>query len=117
MGASRTSVGAHTVVRRVVADHCLAPGERMQIRRAYADRDTGAPLVSIDSDALGGISTSIIEDPDGDLLGIDVHIDDQVTGQLPSGRWFFDVELVRIADQYVRRLVRGRAQVVPEVTR
>lgn len=104
---------------------------RMQIRRAYADRDTGEPLVSIDSDAVGGITTSIIEDPDGDLLGIDIHIDDTVTAQLPltpgtranltvesdRGLYFYDVELERTADGYVRRLVQGRTQVVAEVTR
>ena len=36
---------------------------------------------------------------------------------LPIGKWFYDVELVRLSDTYVRRIAKGRAQVVGEVTR
>jgi hypothetical protein len=90
---------------------------RMQIRRAVADRDTGDPLVDLDSGTLGGLGIEIQSDPDGDLLVITVNIDDTVTGLLPTGRFYYDVELIRLVDNYVRRLVQGRVQVVPEVTR
>ena len=81
---------------------------RMQIRRAHADRDIGDPLVDLDSDVLGGMVIDVVSDPDGDLVHIDIHIDDAVTGLMPVGRFYYDVELIRVADNYVRRLVQGR---------
>lgn len=89
---------------------------RMQVRRAPADKDTGEPLLDLDSEDLGGITVSIV-DIDGDpAVRLDVHAAAATTEALPVGRWHYDVELVR-GDGYVRRHARGRAQVTGEVTR
>lgn len=88
---------------------------RMQVRRALADKDTGDPLVDLDSDLLGGITVTVAGDPAG--VQMDVTIPAAATAVLPVGKHYYDVELVRVADGYTRRVVKGRAQVVGEVTR
>ncbi len=52
-----------------------------------------------------------------DAVRLDVSIDDTVTETLPAGRHFYDVKLERVADGFVRRIAKGRAQVSGEVTR
>lgn len=92
---------------------------RMQVRRAYADAEaTVEPLLDLDSDTLGGIAVSITADAvNGDAVTMDVHVPAADTVGLPVGRWYYDLELVRVADGYVRRVTKGRAQVTAEVTR
>ena len=103
---------------------------RMQVRSNLADDDgTAEPLVDIDSDTLGGITISIVPSgttvttTDGDVVltydtvRLDVAVDDTVTAGLPAGKWYYDLELVRLSDTFVRRIIKGRAQVVGEVTR
>lgn len=91
---------------------------RMQVRSNLADNDGGAdPLVDLDSDAKGGITVSIVAGTTYDAVRLDIAIDDAVTATLPIGKWYYDVELVRLSDTYVRRIAKGRAQVVGEVTR
>ena len=91
---------------------------RMQIRPNLADDDGAAdPLVDLDSDTLGGITVSIEAGTTYDRVRLDVAIDDAVTAGLPIGKHYYDVELVRLSDGYVRRIAKGRAQVAGEVTR
>lgn len=91
---------------------------RMQIRRQVADRDAGAdPLVDLDSDTVGGIALTVVADLDGDQVSMAISIDATATATLPVGRWYYDLELVRLSDGYVRRIAKGRAQVTAEVTR
>ena len=91
---------------------------RMQVRRALADTDTStAPLVDLDSEDLGGIVITVVPDGDGDYLSLAISIDDAITATLPAGRHYYDLELERVADGFVRRIVTGRAQVSGEVTR
>ena len=92
---------------------------RMQIRRKVADLDgANDPLVDLDGGALGGIVITIATDAEnGDAVQLDITIDDADTAVLPVGRWYYDVELERVADGYVRRIAKGRAQVSAEVTR
>lgn len=92
---------------------------RMQVRRAYADAEaTAEPLLDLDSDTLGGIAVSITADQiNGDAVTMDVHVPAADTVGLPAGRWYYDLELVRVADDYVRRVAKGRVQVTAEVTR
>lgn len=85
---------------------------RMQVRRALADKDTGDPLLDLDSTPGSGITLSI-----GDLVSIAITVPAATTALLPVGKWWYDVELVRVSDGYVRRIVKGRAQVTGEVTR
>lgn len=89
---------------------------RMQVRRALADKDTGDPLLDLDN-TTGGIVISVVADPAGDSVQLDITATAEVTAALPVGKWWYDVELVRVADGYVRRIAKGRAQVTGEVTR
>ena len=90
---------------------------RMQVRRTLADKDAGDPLVSLDSDELGGITLTIVAGDDVDAVRMDITIPATDTAGLPAGRWHYDIELVRLSDGYVRRVAQGRAQVTGEVTR
>jgi hypothetical protein len=90
---------------------------RMQVRRALADKDTGEPLLDLDTGELGGVTVSVVEDAEGDLVRLDITATAATTATLPVGKWWYDVELVRVADGYVRRIAKGRAQVTGEVTR
>ena len=58
-----------------------------------------------------------VPDDDGDYLSLAISIDDAITATLPAGRHYYDLELERVADGFVRRIVTGRAQVSGEVTR
>lgn len=80
----------------------------MMIRRNYADNDRSLPLVSL-------------TDSDGITLGssgdnITIVISDDVTESIPSGTYYYDIELID-ADSVVTKLLRGKAIVLPEVTR
>lgn len=89
---------------------------RMQVRRALADKDTGDPLLDLDSDTLGGIVVSVVSGTP-DSVQLDITAAAAQTDDLPTGKWYYDLELVRLSDGYVRRLAKGRAQVTGEVTR
>lgn len=87
---------------------------RMQVRRKLADQDgTNEPLLNLDTDALGGLSLSV----NAGTVRVEVSVDGDDTEVLPIGRFRYDMELVRVADDYERRIVEGKAQVRGEVTR
>lgn len=91
---------------------------RMQVRRALADKDTSeTPLLDLDSDLLGGITLTITTGTTYDAVQLDITATPTQTEDLPIGKWHYDVELVRLADGYTRRIAKGRAQVTGEVTR
>lgn len=95
---------------------------RMQVRRKLADLDVtdGAandPLLDLDSDALGGITVTVT-DVVGGTVRAEVAADAETTAGLPIGKGFrYDMELVRLADTYARRIAEGKTQVRGEVTR
>lgn len=91
---------------------------RMQVRRKLADLDVtdgtaNTPLLDLDSDTVGGLTLTVADD----TVRVEVAVDDGVTDGLPIGRFKYDLELERLADGYVRRVVEGKAQVRGEVTR
>lgn len=91
---------------------------RMQVRPNLADNDgTADPLASVDSDALGGITITIVAGDTYDAVQMDIAIGNTVTAEMSIGKHYYDLELVRLADGYVRRIAKGRAQVTGEVTR
>lgn len=93
---------------------------RMQIRRTYADKDTVGPLVDLDSDLLGGIVLEVGVTDEAiprHYLGITAMIDDADTQALKAGFYKYDMEVVRLADDYKRRILEGAVQVRGEVTR
>lgn len=87
---------------------------RMQVRRKLADQDTTDPLLDLDSGSIGGLTLTVVAPS---TVRVEVAVDDEVTDGLPIGRFRYDLELERLADGYVRRVVEGKAQVRGEVTR
>lgn len=90
---------------------------RMQVRTNVADKDTGDPLLDLDTEPGGGITLTIGEGIGGDLVHLSITTPAAATTELPIGKWWYDLELERVSDGYVRRICKGRAQVVGEVTR
>lgn len=91
---------------------------RMQVRVNIADKDPSSdPLLDLDTGVDGGIALTITEDPDGDLVNLNITAAATITAGLPIGKWWYDLELERLADGHVRRICKGRAQVTGEVTR
>lgn len=92
---------------------------RMQVRRKLADLDKtngveNIPLLDLDSDTIGGLTLTVT----GTTVRVEVFADGDTTQALPIGKAFrYDMELVRVADDYSRRIAEGKAQVRGEVTR
>lgn len=85
---------------------------RMQVRTRYAELEADPaepPLAEFSTDT-GEI---VITGDEGKIV-FDVGYD--VTEELPSGRYYFDVEVTSDTD-FRTRLVSGRVYVSPEVTR
>lgn len=81
---------------------------RMMIRKHYADNDRGLPLVSLtdaDGITLGATNENIV-----------ITIEDAVTETIPAATYYYDLELIS-PSQEVTKLLRGKAIVLPEVTR
>ena len=81
---------------------------RMMIRKHYADNDRGLPLVSLtdaDGITLGATTENIV-----------ITIEDAVTETIPAATYYYDLELIS-PSQEVTKLLRGKAIVLPEVTR
>lgn len=81
---------------------------RMMIRKHYADNDKGLPLVSLtetDGITLGASTNNVV-----------IVIEDTVTEIIPGGIYYYDLELIS-PSQEVTKLLRGKAVVLPEVTR
>ena len=81
---------------------------RMMNRKHYADNDRGLPLVSLtdaDGITLGATTENIV-----------ITIEDTVTETIPAATYYYDLELIS-PSQEVTKLLRGKAIVLPEVTR
>lgn len=81
---------------------------RMMIRHNYADKDKKLPLVTLtDSDGitLGAGTNNVV-----------IVIEDSITENIPGGTYYYDLELIS-PSQEVSKLLRGKAIVLPEVTR
>lgn len=95
---------------------------RMQVRRKLADLDAtdgvaNTPLLDLDSDTLGGLTLTVADTVAG-TVRVEVFVDGDDTEPLPIGKAFrYDLELVRVADDYERRIAEGKVQVRGEVTR
>lgn len=46
-----------------------------------------------------------------------IGMDPNITEQIPAGDYVFDVEMYTASDAYVARILEGRIEVTPEVTR
>lgn len=91
---------------------------RMQVRRKLADLDVtdgtaNDPLLDLDSAALGGLTVTVT----AGTVRVEMAVTGDQTEVLPVGRHKYDMELVRLADNYERRIAEGKAQVRGEVTR
>lgn len=80
----------------------------MMIRKHYADNDKSQPLVSLTHDdgiTLGAATNNVV-----------IVIEDSITENIPGGTYYYDLELIS-PSQEVSKLLRGKAIVLPEVTR
>jgi hypothetical protein len=80
---------------------------RMQVRTSYKAAE---PLVSLDSDALGGI---VLTPAEG---GIYLELDAAATAELPAKQGVYDLEMVSPTGE-VTRLLQGTFTITPEATR
>ena len=81
---------------------------RMMIRRNYADKDKRQPLITLTDEsgiALGDSTDNVV-----------ITITDAQTEAIPAGEYYWDIEL-EDASNVVTKLLRGKAFVLPEVTR
>ena len=82
---------------------------RMQVRRAYADDDTGEPFV----DLTLGAGIVFTDEAAGEIT---ITIGADVTEATPPGAWYYDLEVESGAGA-VSKLLRGRFLIRGEVTR
>lgn len=75
---------------------------RSQMRRSFYTNSNTAFTVSIDNPADGEVVLSLTADQ---------------SSALKAGRYVYDLELVKTADQTVERIVEGIVTVYPEATR
>ena len=67
---------------------------------------------------IGGIllNANISGDP-GNTGGIYISVDHETMKNVPKGRHFYDIEITNLMDNSVTRILKGRFEVDPEVTR
>lgn len=87
---------------------------RMQIRRSYLSEET---LVSLATDPVTDqyVGDYIQFDTDEDGL-ISIRLSSYTTKSLPPGKHFYDIEL-EDEDGVVNKLMKGRVEVLGEITR
>lgn len=110
---------------------------KMQVRRSFSSDNIILTITggTVDKQVLGGGSTGYftgtggVEGSGGIVLngstsgvtgttgGIYISVDHVTMKNVPRGRHFYDLELTNLGDDSVTRILKGRFEVDPEVTR